>query len=267
QGSSETEHALGMFINTLPVRIGLADGVREAIRRTHATLTELLRHEHAPLALAQQCSGVQAPAPLFSALLNYRHDDAAQDAEQTRQAWQGIETVRSEERTNYPLTLSVDDRQAGFGLMVHVIDTLDGASIAGYVEQALRAMLDALEQDGTRAVRELDVLPAAEREQVLNGWNATGADYPREAGLSALFEAQAARSPEAIALEHGSLTLSYGELEQRANRLAHYLGERGVTSGTRVALLLERSIELVVAELAVLKCGAVYVPLDSAAPP
>ncbi|WP_244100277.1 condensation domain-containing protein, partial [Burkholderia ambifaria] len=68
QGSAGAERALGMFINTLPVRIALDGGVREAVRRAHGTLTQLLRHEHAPLALARQCSGVKAPAPLFSAL-------------------------------------------------------------------------------------------------------------------------------------------------------------------------------------------------------
>ncbi|WP_176328224.1 condensation domain-containing protein, partial [Burkholderia vietnamiensis] len=126
QGGAHAERALGMFINTLPVRIGLADGVREALRRTHARLARLLRHEHAPLALAQQRSGVAAPAPLFSALLNYRYDANAQ---QTDAAWEGVRALDTGERTNYPLMLAVDDRveSAGFGLAVQAVDTLDGA--------------------------------------------------------------------------------------------------------------------------------------------
>src|SRR5205807_2602307 len=107
------------FINTLPVRMRLGDdGVEMSMRRTHALLAELLRHEYTPLALAQRCSGVAAPAPLFSALLNYRHNIGAAEIarEQVRRAWAGIEVLRSDERTNYPLTLSVDALEDGFGL-------------------------------------------------------------------------------------------------------------------------------------------------------
>ena len=86
--------------------------LQASVRRTHASLAELLRHEHASLALAQRCSGVRAPLPLFSALLNYRYS-APEDARQPELAWEGIEVLGGEERTNYPLTLSVDDLGTG----------------------------------------------------------------------------------------------------------------------------------------------------------
>src|SRR5205809_4697435 len=96
----------------------LEQGVAASVREVQRHLAELLRHEHAPLALAQRCSGVAAPTPLFSALLNYRH--SAVDGSADRRAWEGIEVLHAEERTNYPLTLSVDDLGAGFTLTAQV---------------------------------------------------------------------------------------------------------------------------------------------------
>ncbi len=112
-----------MFINTLPLRVDI-DGtsVRDGVRATHARLTDLLGHEHASLALAQRCSGVAAPLPLFSAMLNYRHGHLGERDAQARQAWQGIEVLTSEERTNYPLSLNVDDLGDAFRLVAQVAE-------------------------------------------------------------------------------------------------------------------------------------------------
>ncbi|PBQ08908.1 hypothetical protein CCL08_25710, partial [Pseudomonas congelans] len=93
QAGEGTNWALGMFINTLPLRVDLAgQGVRDGVKATHARLTALLGHEHASLALAQRCSGVAASTPLFSALLNYRHSAPGSISERATQAWQGIHT-------------------------------------------------------------------------------------------------------------------------------------------------------------------------------
>uniref|UniRef100_UPI001786A71F condensation domain-containing protein n=1 Tax=Pseudomonas viridiflava TaxID=33069 RepID=UPI001786A71F len=90
-GAEATERALGIFINTLPLRLDLGDqDLRTSIRTTHQRLTRLMRHEHAPLALAQRCSGVAAPTPLFNALLNYRHSAPAETGSDT---WQGIQVL------------------------------------------------------------------------------------------------------------------------------------------------------------------------------
>ncbi|WP_235430608.1 AMP-binding protein [Xanthomonas sp. MUS 060] len=117
------------------------------------------------------------------------------------------------------------------------------------------------------AVDRLPLLDKVERHQLLMEWNATAADYPRDAGVHELFEAQVAREPSAIAIAHGELALTYDELNTRANQLAHYLRKLGVRPDDRVAICMQRSIEMVVALLAVLKAGAAYVPLDPAYPP
>lgn len=102
---------------------------------------------------------------------------------------------------------------------------------------------------------------------MLKQWNATATDYPRDASVHALFEAQVVRDPSAIAVMHGDVALSYGELNTRANRLAHHLHRLGVPPDDRVAICLERSAEMVVAMVAVLKAGGAYVPLDPTYPP
>jgi amino acid adenylation domain-containing protein len=126
--------------------------------------------------------------------------------------------------------------------------------------------VEAAERAPTTAMRRLDALPASERRRMLVEWNATRSEYPHEQLMHELFEAQAARSPEAVAVAHGDDQLSYGELNARANRLARHLRRLGARPDARVALCVERSLEMVVGLLAVLKAGAAYVPLDPAYP-
>ena len=120
--------------------------------------------------------------------------------------------------------------------------------------------------DDRQAIDRLPMLSAAERQQLLVDWNATEAAYPSAVGIHALFEVQAASTPHAVAVVHHDREWSYATVNAQANRLAHYLRGLGVAPGMRVALLFERSIELVCAYLAVLKCGGAYMPLDQSAP-
>ncbi|WP_256582618.1 condensation domain-containing protein, partial [Pseudomonas sp. B35(2017)] len=201
QGAEAIDRALGIFINTLPVRLDIdGQGVRAAVQATHARLTTLMRHEHAPLALAQRCSQVAAPTPLFSALFNYRHSHGAAAAHaQAQTAWEGITNLHAEERSNYPLTLSVDDFGDAFRLMLLASTQLDPQRVCGYMHSAVEGLVQALEQTPDLPVHELSVLPTAEREQVLFGFNATAADYPQGLTTQQRFEAQAAQRPDAVA--------------------------------------------------------------------
>ena len=134
-------------------------------------------------------------------------------------------------------------------------------TIAGMIrhyQRLLEAMIAAPEQ----ALTEASLLTDSERQQVLHEWNHTQAEIPPEQCVHELFEAQVGNCPHALAIVQNERKLTYAELNCRANQMAHYLRSLGVEPGENVALLLERSIDLVIAELAVLKCGAVYVPLD-----
>jgi arthrofactin-type cyclic lipopeptide synthetase A len=261
QGGVGADRALGVFINTLPLRVDVGEGARAAVQSTHARLTALLAHEHAFLALAQRCSGVAAPAPLFSALLNYRHSD---DAEQktSRQTWQGIETLANEERTNYPFTLSVDDLGTGLRLTTRTLSNIGAQRICAYVQTALSGLVEALENTPQRPLNSLPLLPQEERQRLLIEFNATEVDCPIDQPLQALFEQQVQRKPNGIAVQFAEQRLTYRQLNEQANRLAHHLRELGVQPDSRVAICVERGPELVIGLLGILKAGGAYVPLD-----
>ncbi|MCF5710655.1 amino acid adenylation domain-containing protein, partial [Pseudomonas syringae] len=261
------DRALGMFINTLPMRINVGhQGAHASVQATHAQLSALLEHEHASLALAQRCSGVAAPAPLFSALLNYRHSAAGSASAEALYAWHGIEVLGGEERTNYPLTLNVDDLGDGFKLTALVAGQADAQRVCDYMQAALKSLVDALEHAPQAPLHSLSILPEQERHQLMVEFNATTLDYPLEQTIHGLFEAQVERTPQAVAVVHGDVRLSYRELNNRANQLAHHLRDIGVKPDSRVAICVERTESMVVGLLAILKAGGGYMPLDPAYP-
>ncbi|ROM59198.1 non-ribosomal peptide synthetase [Pseudomonas poae] len=267
QGGEGADRALGMFINTLPLRVSLgAVGVQAAVRATHARLAQLLGHEHASLSLAQRCSGVPGSLPLFSTLLNYRHSAPGEAPGDSPFAASGIEILSSEERSNYPLVLNVDDLGTGFALTVQGVASLDVQRVGEYMLTALRQLVGALQQAPTTPLQAVSILPPAERHQLLETFNATRREYPSHLTVHQLFEAQVLARPEAVAAVHGPLSLSYRDLNRRANRLAHHLIQQSVQPGESVAIALPRCLDLLVCQLAVLKCAAVYVPLDINAP-
>ncbi|EMB6254279.1 amino acid adenylation domain-containing protein [Serratia marcescens] len=262
QGGEGAERALGLFINTLPLRLDIdRRGVETAAREAHVRLSGLLAHEHAPLALAQRCSGVSPGAPLFSALLNYRHNNGEAVA-----LPEGVSLLSAEERTNYPFVLSVEDGGDSLGLTAQVTETVDAQRVCDYMVQALSSLAQALEQAPETPVCSLAVVPEAERELLLHGWNRTERDYPLDQTLAALFEQQVRRTPHATALVSGTESLSYAQLNARANRLAHALIARGVGPDSRVAVCAERGLNMVTALFGILKAGGAYVPLDPAYP-
>ncbi len=267
-GGEGAERVLGMFINTLPtrVRVGKAS-VERSVRETHKQLGELMRYEHASLASAQRCSGVEAPRPLFSALLNYRHtrQEVARSLE-AGDGWAGIEVIDTEERTNYPLTLSVDDLGEGFVLTAQAVRPIEARRICEYMRMALEQIVEALERAPGTEVREIEVVPEVERRQIVEEWNRTKREIP-EATLVELFEEQVQRTPEAVAIKSGDKKISYGKLNERANRLAHYLRRLGVERDDVVGVCLERGIEVVIGILGIVKAGAAYLPLDPEYPP
>ncbi len=260
QAGEGADRALGMFINTLPLRLRLAgQSVLEALHDTHRQLSALLAHEQASLALAQRCSSA---APLFNSLLNYRHTSA----DPKPKLVPGIALLSSEDILSYPLMLTVDDTGSGFQLKAKAPREVGAARLLGYLDTVLDGLVNALENTPTMPLRDVQVLPASELHSLLVDFNATATDYPDALTLHALFEAHARLSPHAIAVQAGEQQLTYRQLNERANQLAYHLRERGVQPDARVALCVERGLELVVGLLAILKAGGAYVPLDPGYP-
>ncbi|WP_043229387.1 AMP-binding protein, partial [Burkholderia glumae] len=178
---------------------------------------------------------VAAPAPLFSALLNYRHGTAGAETA-ARPIADGVAVLGGEERTNYPLLMSVDDLGDGFMLTAQVAEGIGARRLCAYLLTALAGLTDALARQPDRPLRAIAILPPDERTYLLRTLNATRADYPREQTIHGLFEAQAARTPQAPALLHDGRQLTYAELNAHANRLAHRLIAQGVRPDDRVAI-------------------------------
>ncbi|KAK3807010.1 MAG: Non-ribosomal peptide synthetase module [Benniella sp.] len=258
QGS---DSAMGLFINTLPLRVDLTGTVYESVFQTHERLALLLDHEHASLTLAQRCSSVPQGAPLFSAMLNYRHNATLSD---TTALTEGIEFLESHERNNYPFAMAVEDFGVSLGLTAKVVQPLSPTRVCGYMKQALESLVHALEHASDKHIDELNILPEDEQELLLREWNATQQDYPADLCIHHLFEQQVERTPRATALVFNGQSMTYTELNERANRLAHHLITLDVQPDSLVAICVERSIAMIVGVLAILKAGGAYVPLDPA---
>ena len=260
-GGDDADRVVGPFINTLPIRVRVGDVTAEvAVRDAHARLARLLRHEHASLVLAQRCSAVEAPAPLFTTLLNYRHG-----GNRTRPALPvADESGRkyTEERSNYPVTMTVDDLGEGLALTAKVKAQGEAARVCAMMHEALEGLVEALESTPSPALRSISVLPASERDLVLYEWNRTAAEFPSDTCVHELFEEQVARRPDALALVFAGQPLTYADLNRRANQVAYHLRALGVGPDLRVGVCVERSLEMVVGLLGVLKAGGAYVPLD-----
>ncbi|MEV8108442.1 amino acid adenylation domain-containing protein, partial [Streptomyces sp. NPDC088135] len=276
----------GLYINTLPIRIDATQTLDQGLGTVQAQLGELLRHEHAPLALAQQVTSLPAQSPLFTSLLNYRHSrlsSGSTPGQLPETGITGIDLLHAVERNNYPLTASVDDTGADFRITVHAAAPVDSDVVCGLLHTAIENLVGALEQRPDTRLDRIGVLDDRQHEQLLTTWNDTTREM-RPATLPDLFEAQAARTPDAVALVRtrgmdedpargalpdggaGHETVTYAELNARADHLAEALTGYGVGPETLVAVCMQRSTELVATFLAAAKAGAAFVPLDLRSP-
>jgi amino acid adenylation domain-containing protein len=258
--------ALGLFINTLPLRLSI-DGlsVRSLVDKVNLALEELREYERTPLSFALRCSGVHESIPLFSALFNYRHTLPASEIE-----WPGAPGVRiapgSEAWTNYPLTLTVDDQGEKFQFLAQTDAEVDAHRVTGYMHTAVQSLVEALEGAPDTSAWALPIVPVKERDQIVLSFGSTRSQPLPNELIHELFEMQSRRTVDSIALVHRNRFLTYGELNSRANRLARWLHVKGVRPDARVALFMERGFDMLIGIIGVLKAGAAYVPLDPTYP-
>ncbi|NUP12171.1 MAG: amino acid adenylation domain-containing protein, partial [Polyangiaceae bacterium] len=266
-GGEGTDTMVGVFINTVPVRVPVDPDrtVRSFLADLRARWRALRDHEHSSLVRIRSWSELPPGAPLFESLLVFEEYLLDTSLRSQGGAWQN-RSFRLLEQTGFPLTL------AGYGgsELLLKIEYDERRFDDAFIERMLghlRALLAGLAASPDLPIGDLPMLAPEERRRILVEWNDTGAYLERDRCIHHLIEAQAARTPDAIALSRNGATLSYGELEARANRLASYLRDKGVREESLVAICCERSIEMVVGIVAVLKAGAAYVPLDPSYPP
>ncbi|MEN8161480.1 MAG: condensation domain-containing protein, partial [Myxococcota bacterium] len=269
------ESMVGLLISTLPVRVRV-DGSQRLVpwlRALQDQLADLRQHEHSALAEIKAWSEVPPRRSLFDSLFVFENYPVDREFFEEREGRLEIVGGRAIERTNFPLTLLVGPGEElevnvcyhGHRFTADVIERLCGH---------LRTLLEGIVSDPERRLSELPMLPEPERRQLVDEWNDTAREYP-QAPIHAQFEARAAQTPDAAAVifpgpttgdGDAGETLSYAELDARANRLAHHLLAQGVQPGALVGLCVERSPRMLEGLLAILKCGAAYVPLDPGFP-
>jgi amino acid adenylation domain-containing protein len=265
QGTAGAKRILGMFINTLPLRLKLQGATtKDLVLQAHQELTDLLSYEQASLVTAQRSSGLAQSTSLFSALLNYRHSAAKSKSECLGAV--GIEVVAFQDRTNYPLTMSVDDLGDGFALNAQTDHRIDPQRVIGYFKTALQSLVEALEQAPETPALALSVLPVSERQQLIQSFNATQAQYPKGMLIHEMFEEQVERTPTHVAAQWKGKHLTYDQLNLRANQVACHLVNKGLRPDQLVGICLERGLDMLVGLLGILKAGGAYVPLDPSYP-
>jgi non-ribosomal peptide synthetase component F len=260
------DQMLGVFINTLPLRTTVSRdaSVLRFLRGLQDRHAEIREYEYTPFAEVQGYSEVPRGLPLFESIIVFENYPLDRGTVSPKTGL-GVRDLKSNVRNNFPITLlCAPAQQLPFRVAYdkrrfesEVMDRLLGH---------LETLFEAIPENPHRLVKDLPYLTFPERQKLLVDWNRTAAEYPREALLHELFEVWAEKTPDAPALQFEDRSLSYHELNQRANRLAHFLRKQGVGPDSIVAISLPASLEMVVGLLAVLKSGGAYVPLDPELP-
>lgn len=260
------EAMVGLFWNTQPLRVhvdpeaALVPWLKELRRQWLA----LQPHEHTPLFKVQGWSEVPAGMSLFDSILDFEEFQLNTSLRAQGGSWSHRQ-FRFFGQPNYPLTLAV---YAGSELCLKIefnrnhFDAATVERMLGHLQILLQAMVACPHQ----RLRDLPLLTAAERQQLLVEWNATARDYPQGQCLHELFEAQVERTPASTAVAFEGERLTYNELNARSNQLAYCLRNLGVGPDVLVGLCVERSMEMVVGLLGILKAGGAYVPIDPGYP-
>jgi amino acid adenylation domain-containing protein len=257
------ESMVGLFINTLPVRVAVDPqaALLPWLTRLQNRQFEAREYEHSPLIDVQGWSEVPRGTLLFETIVgfeNYPVVDASRDGNDS------IALTDVFERTNYPLSLIVWPASELQITLMHVCPRFEAAAITRMLGH-LRNVLEVMASDPERRLRDIPLVTEAERRQLLIEWNQTGASYAT-ACVHQSVEQWAADTPATPAVSCRHERLTYADLNDRGNRLAHCLRRRGVTAGSPVAVCMERSAATVAALLGILKAGGAYVSLDPAYP-
>ncbi|MFH9794693.1 amino acid adenylation domain-containing protein [Streptomyces virginiae] len=265
---------VGFFVNTLVLRTDTSGdpSFSELLGRAREAQLDAFAHQDVPFErLVEEVNPARSLGrhPLFQTLLvlqNHEEGELGLPGLQTRPEELGLRVAKFDLNIGITERHAPDGAPAGLtGSVEYAADLYDRATVTTLFER-LGRLLAAAAADPETPIGALDILAPEERGRLRDEWNATAAPVPT-GSLPELFEARAARAPDAVALAHDAGTVSYAELDTRANRLAHHLTACGVGPESPVALLMERSVDLVVATLAVLKAGGAYVPMHASLPP
>ncbi|MFN6515779.1 MAG: non-ribosomal peptide synthase/polyketide synthase [Nostoc sp. CreGUA01] len=256
------ESMVGLFINTLPVRVQISEKTEllGLLKDFQAKQVESEQFSYSSLVEIQGLSDVPRGTSLFESIVvfqNYPVDTAALQGNSNF----SLSNFRWIEQTNYPLTVLVASGEQLFLKVIYDANRFEDETISRMLGHFV-TMLEAIVANPLQRISQLPMLTESEQQQLLVEWNDTQSNYPQDKCIHQLFEEQVKRTPDAVAVVFENQKLTYHELNCRANQLAHYLQSLGVGADMLVGICVERSLEMVVGLLGILKAGGAYVPLD-----
>src|SRR5262249_45520481 len=260
----EVEGVVGFFVNQLVLRVRLCGDptFKELLRRVREVTLGAYVHQDLPFVKLVDELNLERDLsrnPLFQVMLSSQNFPV-QSIEVDELALAPYEIKTEIARLDLEMQVTEVGKRLS-GILIYNTDLFDGSTISRLLDH-FRTLLGSALECPDRQLAELEMLTAAERRQLLIEWNDTATDFPQDQCFHELFEAQAGRTPEAIAVVFAGQHLSYLELDQRASHLAQLLAQRGIGPGALVGLLSERCPELLIAILAVFKTGSAYLPFD-----
>lgn len=263
-----SERMVGLFINTLPRRVHVPDQTLAAdwLKMLHAQQAELQQYEYCPLMDVQEWSEIPRGVPLFHSLFvfeNYQAEHTEMSA--STQGLLSAEQICSVEQTHYPLTVGVEPGETLTLQVLYECRRFGPESIARLLGH-MSTILTSFVAQPYQPLASMNYLSLAEMETLTRKYNQTTTHYPRTQTIHQTFVQQALAYPTYPAVEYGEIALTYADLNEQANRLAHYLRMRGAGPGTCIAVYVERSLDTIVALLGILKAGGICVPLDLSYP-
>ncbi|MBD1879528.1 non-ribosomal peptide synthetase [Coleofasciculus sp. FACHB-T130] len=264
----EIEPLIGFFVNTLVLRTLLSENMsfRELLARVREVALQAYAHQELPferLVEELQPSRDRSYTPLFQVMF------ALHTAPKTALQLPGLSLSLLEVETGtakFDLTLEITDTEEGLtGSLEYNTDLFDEATITRMLGH-FQTLLEGIVANPDCRLSGLPLLTEAERYQLLVEWNQTQTDYPADSCFHQLFEQQVQKTPDAVAIVFENQHLTYKQLNERANQLAHYLQKQGITTESLVGICVERSLEMMVGLIGILKAGGAYVPLDPSYP-
>lgn len=262
----EMQSRVGIFINTLPMRVQTDPDAPLIpwLQSLRSLWIDYREHELTPLAKIQEWSDLPEGTPLFESLLVFENTSLSAALKEQGGAWEKRE-FELFEQPHFPLSLAVT---GGHELLLKVFYNSHNfgdqfiSRMLGHVKVLLEQFVDHPQQSLGR----VSMLSSDEQDLMLRQWNATESNYPSDICIHELFESQVRCNPDNIAIIFGERELTYKELDQQANQLANYLRDLDVKAGVFVGIAVERSVEMIVGLLGILKSGGAYVPLDPSYP-
>ncbi|MDZ8093916.1 MAG: non-ribosomal peptide synthase/polyketide synthase [Nostoc sp. DedQUE05] len=260
------ESIVGLFINTLPVRVQISEQTEllSLLKDLQAQQIESEQFSYSSLVEIQGLSDVPRGTSLFESIVVFENYPVDADVLQGNKDF-SLSNFRWIEQTNYPLTVLVSPGEQLSLRVMYDASRFEDGTISRMLGH-FRTMLEAIATNPQQQISQLPILTKSEQQQLLVDWNDTQIDYPQDKCIHKLFEAQVELTPNAVAVVFENQQLTYHELNCRANQLAHYLQSLGVKPDVLVGICVERSLEMLIGILGILKAGGAYVPLDPAYP-